>query len=103
MKNESTLRKSLLAVALSCAGILAAGAAPSFAKDMALTLAGDQEVPAVTTTASGTGTITVNDDKSVSGSVMTKGIEPPVLDALSTGLRQMKENVSSRRLAQASA
>jgi hypothetical protein len=74
MKNESTLRKSLLAVALSCAGILATGAAPSFAKDMALTLAGDQEVPAVTTTASGTGTITVNDDKSVSGSVMTKGI-----------------------------
>jgi hypothetical protein len=74
MKNESTLRKSLLAVALSCAGILAAAAAPSFAKDMALTLAGDQEVPAVTTTASGTGTITVNDDKSVSGSVMTKGI-----------------------------
>ena len=28
----------------------------------------------MTTTASGTGTITVNDDKSVSGSVMTKGI-----------------------------
>jgi len=36
-------------------------------------------------------------------SVMTKGIEPPVLDAMSTGLRQMKENVSSRRLAQTSA
>jgi MarR family transcriptional regulator, transcriptional regulator for hemolysin len=35
--------------------------------------------------------------------VMTKGIEPPVLDAMSTGLRQIKENVSSRRLAQASA
>jgi hypothetical protein len=74
MKNESTLRKSLLAVALSCAGILAAGAAPSFAKDMALTLAGDQEVPPVTTTASGAGTISVNDDKSVSGSIMTKDV-----------------------------
>src|SRR5258705_6737910 len=36
-------------------------------------------------------------------SVMTKGIEPPVLDAMSTGLRRMKENVSSRRLAKASA
>src|SRR5262249_19522706 len=35
---------------------------------------GSQEVPAVTTSASGTGTITVGDDKSVSGSVTTSGV-----------------------------
>lgn len=37
-------------------------------------LAGDQEVPAVKTDASGSGTIMVNADKTVSGSVMTKGV-----------------------------
>jgi DNA-binding MarR family transcriptional regulator len=35
--------------------------------------------------------------------VMTKGIDPAVLDAMAIGLRQMKENVSSRRLAEAAA
>jgi len=39
-----------------------------------VTLSGDQEVPPVTTTASGNGTITVGDDKSGSGSVTTSGI-----------------------------
>jgi DNA-binding MarR family transcriptional regulator len=34
-------------------------------------------------------------------SVMTKGIDPAVLDAMTIGLRQIKENVSSRRLAEA--
>jgi MarR family transcriptional regulator for hemolysin len=36
-------------------------------------------------------------------SIITKGIDPAVLDTLTTGLRQMKENASNRRLAQASA
>jgi MarR family transcriptional regulator, transcriptional regulator for hemolysin len=36
-------------------------------------------------------------------SIMTKGIDRAVLDAMTTGLRQMKENVSSQRLAKASA
>jgi MarR family transcriptional regulator, transcriptional regulator for hemolysin len=35
-------------------------------------------------------------------SVMTKGIDPAVLDAMIIGLRQIKENVTSRRLADAS-
>jgi CHRD domain-containing protein len=39
-----------------------------------VTLSGDQEVPAVTTKASGSGTITINDDMSVSGSVTTTGV-----------------------------
>jgi MarR family transcriptional regulator, transcriptional regulator for hemolysin len=34
-------------------------------------------------------------------SVMTKGIDPAILDAMTVGLRQMKKNVSSRRLADA--
>jgi len=33
--------------------------------------------------------------------VMTNGIDPAVLDAMAVGLRQMKENVTSRRIAEA--
>ncbi len=40
-----------------------------------VTLSGSQEVPAVETSASGTGTITVKADKTVSGSVKTKGVK----------------------------
>jgi len=46
----------------------------ALAADVKVTLAGDQEVPAVKTDASGSGTITVNADKTVSGSVTTKGV-----------------------------
>jgi MarR family transcriptional regulator, transcriptional regulator for hemolysin len=35
--------------------------------------------------------------------VMTKGMDPAVLDTMSVGLRQMKDNVSSQRLAEAAA
>jgi DNA-binding MarR family transcriptional regulator len=35
--------------------------------------------------------------------VMTKGIDPAVLDTMGVGLRRMKENVSSQRLAEAAA
>ena len=38
-------------------------------------MAGKEEVPAVETAATGSGTITVGADKSVSGSVTTKGID----------------------------
>jgi hypothetical protein len=37
-------------------------------------LSGSQEVPAVQTSASGSGSITIKDDKSVSGSISTSGI-----------------------------
>lgn len=37
-------------------------------------LSGSEEVPAVTTKASGSGTIAVKDDKTVSGSVKTEGV-----------------------------
>src|SRR5437762_6770802 len=68
-------KRSAVALALSWAGMLAfALTLPAFAKDMAVTLSGDQEVPPVTTSASGAGTISVGADKSVSGSVMVKGV-----------------------------
>jgi hypothetical protein len=44
------------------------------AADIKVTLAGDQEVPPVKGAGSGTGTIVVGADKSVSGSVTTTGI-----------------------------
>jgi hypothetical protein len=46
----------------------------ALAGDSKVTLTGKEEVPAVDTAATGTGTITVGADKSVSGSVTTKGI-----------------------------
>lgn len=45
------------------------------AKDVAVKLTGAQEVPAVASTASGTGTLSIGEDKSVKGSVTTTGIE----------------------------
>jgi CHRD domain len=54
---------------------LALGGASVSAKDVHLTLTGTEETPPVTTTASGSGTIKIADDKTVSGSVKTQGIE----------------------------
>ena len=45
------------------------------AADLSLTLSGGQEVPPVNTTARGSGTVKVNDDGTVSGSVNTTGIQ----------------------------
>jgi hypothetical protein len=72
---NTVLRKSTIALsgATLIAGLLAAGA--TFAADIKVKLSGDQEVPPVQTQASGSGTITVNDDKSVSGSVTTTGVK----------------------------
>ena len=59
------------AVALAFAGACSSAA---FGADVKVTLGGDQEVPAVTTAAKGSGTVTVGDDMSVKGSIMTTGI-----------------------------
>jgi hypothetical protein len=68
-------KRSGVALALSWAGMLAlALTLPAFSKDMPVTLSGDQEVPPVTTSASGTGTISVGADNAVSGSIMIKGV-----------------------------
>ena len=47
----------------------------AFAADLKIDLTGSQETPPVTTSASGTGTIAVSADKSVSGSVNTTAID----------------------------
>lgn len=49
-------------------------AGTAVAADVKVTLTGGEEVPAVTTSATGTGTITIKDDKTVTGSVTTKGV-----------------------------
>ena len=68
MKN---MKRSLVALAIlaigTCGGL-------ALAKDMKVMLSGANEVPPVTTTASGEGTISIADDGAVSGSVTTKGV-----------------------------
>jgi hypothetical protein len=66
------MKNRMLAVAAGALLVAAAGMAG--AKDVAVSLTGDQEVPAVTTAAKGTGKITIADDGSVSGSIKTTGI-----------------------------
>lgn len=66
MNKKSMLIGGFVA-ALGLAGAALAG-------DIKVTLTGADEVPAVTTAAKGSGTITVNDDKTVSGSVKTDGL-----------------------------
>ena len=67
-----TTRKHFTRLVLGTAAILMSGWA--FAANVDVKLSGDQEVPPVKTSATGNGTITVNDDKTVSGSVTTSGI-----------------------------
>jgi hypothetical protein len=57
--------------------VAAFGAYPGIAAaaDVKVTLVGDHEVPSVKSAGTGTGTITVGADKSVRGSVTTKGID----------------------------
>lgn len=64
---ETTIRKSRfnLAVVALIASVLAGGAGMASAGEIKVNLSGDQEVPPVKTSASGTGTITVNDDRSI--------------------------------------
>jgi hypothetical protein len=65
---NTVLRRAALAT------VLAAAFGVANAEDVAVKLTGDQEVPAVTTSATGAGKITIGADKTVTGSVKTKGI-----------------------------
>jgi len=60
--------------ALVAAAGLIAFCGASFAVDLKVKLIGAEETPPVTTTATGTGTITIAADKSVSGTIKTSGI-----------------------------
>jgi len=68
-KTMMNYKKSMLAAALFAVAGLA------LAADVKVSLSGANEVPPVTTSATGDGTITVGDDGAVSGSVTTKGIQ----------------------------
>ena len=59
--------------ALFLAAVLLAGCAAMGGGGINLRMTGAEEVPPVNTSASGTGTITVGDDRSVSGSFKTQG------------------------------
>lgn len=66
-KNENVVGVAGIVVALA----LASGVASADGK---VTLSGSEEVPAVTTSASGAGTITIKEDKTVIGSITTKDV-----------------------------
>jgi hypothetical protein len=55
--------------------LVAMGVGVASAADAKVTLSGSQEVPPVTTSATGNGTITVAADQSISGSVKTTGVK----------------------------
>jgi len=82
MKVSGMFRAAIPAVVVSAAFALAGCETMSSAWDSTksvfsgtnVTLSGAEEVPPVKTSASGSGTITVKDDKSVSGSVTTTGV-----------------------------
>jgi hypothetical protein len=65
---KSKIHAALAAVLLLGPGLALAG-------DSKVSLTGKEEVPAVETAATGSGTITVGADKSVSGKVTTKGVQ----------------------------
>jgi hypothetical protein len=65
---RSSIHAALTVVLLLGSGLALAG-------DSKVSLTGKEEVPAVETAATGSGTITVGADKSVSGSVTTKGMD----------------------------
>ncbi|MBI3529124.1 MAG: CHRD domain-containing protein [Betaproteobacteria bacterium] len=73
---NSILRKAGIASTgvIVMAGVLVAATGMAIAETTQVTLSGAQEVPSVQTSASGSGSITVGEDKSVSGSVTTKGV-----------------------------
>src|SRR5665647_3099211 len=66
--------RGILGTIAASAMFLAAYSGMAFGDSVKVMLSGDNEVPAVKTAASGGGTITINADKSVSGSVTTTGV-----------------------------
>ena len=70
----TNVRKALIALAAMAATIFAGCAGMGMSGGDMVKLSGAQEVPIVSTPASGSGTITVNSDGSVSGSITTTGV-----------------------------
>jgi len=69
------MRRTLWAMLGVMATIVAMGVSVASAVDVKVTLSGSQEVPPVTTSATGSGTITVAADQSISGKITTTGVK----------------------------
>jgi hypothetical protein len=69
----TTFKKSMFAAAIFPMGLYGSGVA--LGADVKVMLSGANEVPPVTTSASGDGAISIADDGTVSGSVTTKGVQ----------------------------
>ena len=79
--------KTVLGAGLGSAAILLAGCAGmSGARSVNVSLSGSEEVPPVATAARGSGSVTVGEDMSVSGSFTTTGLSP-VAAHIHTGAR----------------
>jgi hypothetical protein len=72
LTNVHPLRHAALTLAVL---FTAAYSTATLGDDIKVKLSGDQEVPPVTTQASGSGTIVIGADKSVSGAVATTGVQ----------------------------
>jgi hypothetical protein len=62
----------------SLLAIFVFGSVAAWARDISVSLTGAEETPPVQTSATGSGKISIGDDKSVAGSVNTKGIDGTV-------------------------
>ncbi len=69
-----TAKRSLVVATLGAAVLVAWYPLSARAEDVKVMLSGGQEVPPVNTSGSGSGTISIGDDKSVTGSVTTTGV-----------------------------
>ena len=69
------MRRTLLAMIGVMAILVAMGVGVASAVDVKVTLSGSLEVPPVTTSATGSGTITVAADQSISGKITTTGVK----------------------------
>lgn len=76
MPNTLTSIASLLRLAAPIAALLLASANLYAQQTHSLSLTGSAEVPPVSTSATGSGRITVRPDRSVSGTIRTAGFEP---------------------------
>jgi CHRD domain-containing protein len=75
--NQMHRMKQVLGAGLGAAAIALAGcAAMQSSKQVSVNLSGADQVPPVSTAAKGSGTFTVNEDHTVSGSVSISGLSP---------------------------
>lgn len=72
----SSLHRINAVLGAGLAAILLAACAGMSARNINVTLSGAEQIPPVSTAASGTGSIKVEEDRTVSGSVTVKGLAP---------------------------